>query len=196
MRKVLAYIIPGLLTIGLVAASCTRELKPDEYIRWIENSDNDLKQKSTTAAASYTIQYEPTIYKALKAMDADKLKAMKLNKKKQQFSSLHHFLLQVQPNSEAMKNRELTEYLAYDFVDKLRFIRGADTLDRTVMYHLETPAGIRPFYNILLAYPKKQSQEDLTILIQPGRLDSQPVRFTFSRKVLQQVPQLQYKQNN
>lgn len=189
MKTIFLKTLPIIL-LG-VLASCSGDMKPREYIDWVEDGGNGLKAKKNTGSVSYILQYEPAEYKALKSAKPETINKTRLAANREKFSSLHHFLLKVKPKAHKFESDEaLIEYLAYGLEDKIRFIRGQDTLKRTVMYHMETPAGVKPYYNILLAYPRTESQADLELIIKSNKLDTNTVNFGFSRSALSGLPQI------
>ncbi|MCF8231365.1 MAG: hypothetical protein K9J27_04180 [Bacteroidales bacterium] len=182
------YRITTILVLGILA-SCSGNLGPREYLQWVENEDNGLRVRQATTEATYSLQYEPAEYKALKSMERDAINQTNLMANEKRFSSLHHFLLKIRPKKHQFDSDDaLIEYLAYELEDNIQFIRGRDTLKRTVMYHLESPTGVKPYYHILLAYPRTDSQEDLKLKIKNNRLDTNEVKFVFSRSLLNNLP--------
>lgn len=189
MKTIFLKALPIIL-LGFMA-SCSGDMKPGKYIDWVEDEGNGLKAEKTTGAASYVLQYEPAEYKALKSTKPETINKTRLAASREKFSSLHHFLLKVKPKAHRFESDEaLIEYLAYGLEDKIRFIRGQDTLKRTVMYHMESPAGIKPYYNILLAYPRSESQADIELKIKSNKLDANAVNFVISRSALSDLPQI------
>jgi len=180
-----------LVLITLIVSSCSNKMSPGEYIDWIEDEDNGLRVSKETNAASYTLQYETADYKALLSMGPENVSKTNLMAGREKFVSMHHFLLQIKPKSQKVNgNQSFTEYLAYNLEEHIRFIRGEDTLKRTVMYHLESPAGVQPHYNILLAYPRKQKRADLQINIKSNKMDKNKVEFVVSEGALSDLPQI------
>jgi len=180
----------SLLIIAIIGLSaCTDELKPDDYIKWVENENNGLRSKKATTAATYVLQYEPAEYKALKRLQQSTLSKARLINGKEKYKSMHHFVLKVKPEENFTgKDKSIMEYLAYDFEEHILFIRGNDTLDRNIMYHLESSAGVKPYYNILLAYPKTDRKVDLELQISKNKLDSNSVQFALNREALVDIP--------
>lgn len=181
------WIFLSIATIGL--SSCINKLNPDEYIEWVENESNGLRTKKNTAAATYVLQYEPAEYKALRNLQPETFSKSRLQAVREKYESLHHFVLKIKPKiKEVLNDKSIPEYLAYSFEDHIQFIRGSDTLDRNIMYHLESSAGIKPYYNILLAYPKAGRKSDLTLHISKNKLDSNSVQFAFKQDAFDHIP--------
>ena len=175
----------------LIFFSCSRPLGPVDYIGWVEDRDNGLKQSHSTPNALYVLQYEPPAYKALKTLSPSEVTRSRLRAEQEKYQEMHYFMLKVKPHNKPADNRKISKYLAYTLKDKLQFIRGQDTLDRTVMYHLESSAGVRPFYRILLAYPRKTGRDNLELIIRKNLLDDRRVHFTVEKSVLNGIPKIQ-----
>ena len=180
----------SLLIIAVFGLSaCTTELKPDNYIKWVEDEENGLKSKKATTAATYVLQYEPAEYKALRSLQPEAFSKSRLKAGREKYKSMHHFVLKVKPKQDFTgKDQSIMEYLAYGLEEHIRFIRGNDTLERNIMYHLESSAGVKPYYNILLAYPKTERKAELALHISENKLDSNSVRFAFTRDALDDIP--------
>ena len=187
MKRFYLLIIATLLTFF----SCSDQLKPVEYMTWIEDQDNGLKISQSTSDASYILQYEPPAYKALKSLGPSKATRSRLKGEQEKYQEMHHFLLKIKPKKESRRDSDVPKYLAYSLKDELEFIRGKDTLRRTVMYHLESSSGVRPYYRILLAYPRNSANENLELIINSNRIDDQSVHFAIPGSVLSDIPEVQ-----
>jgi hypothetical protein len=172
--------------------SCSGNLSNEEYISWVENEQNGLKIKRSSAAAEYILQYEPSFYKALSFSQYGKGEG--LRKAKEQFEDLNHFMLKVNPKASAFtKEAELSRFLAYDLREKIRFTEGADTLDKTVMYHLESSGGISPYHRIMLAFPKAGATATLKLIIEPNKMDSGRQEFLLGKSALNKLKSINKK---
>jgi hypothetical protein len=181
------------LAIGtlLIFFSCSRPLGPVDYIGWVEDRENGLKHTQSTPHASYVLQYEPPAYKALKSLSPEEVTRSKLRIEQEKYQEMHYFMLKIKPHNEPEDEQDLSRYLAYKLKDKLQFVRGRDTIDRTVMYHLESSAGVRPFYRILLAYHRKAEKDNLELVIQRNPLDDRRIHFTIEKSALSNIPRIQ-----
>ncbi len=173
--------------------ACSSDLSPGEYISWIEDQDNGLLVKKEAAGVNYQLQYEPAAYKALKRVNPDKFSKATYQSMKERYKPMHHFLLKVSAVEEQRKTGEaLPKYLAYDFQEYFRFIQDEDTIKKTVMYHLESSAGVSPWYKILLAYPKKSNTERLKLEILKNELHSKNLGFSFETANYRKAPGIKF----
>jgi len=182
------HLYPIVFILLFIAVSCSNNLNPREFIQWVEDEHNGLRIKQNTPDASYVVQYEPAVYKALKASPTTNPAREQLNKQQEQYAGFHHFLLKVKPNGHPPD--KISKFLAYRLKDHIRFIRGRDTLSRTVMYHLEGSGSVTPYYRILIAYPRKDHSGDLQLLINRNKMDPRQVKFTFSSADLTNIPEI------
>jgi hypothetical protein len=186
------YLILFLLVF--VPVSCSNNLSPREFIQWVEDEDNGLRARQDTPHASYVAQYEPALYKAIKTSSTTAPGPGQLRSQQENYADMHHFLLKVRPKKGS--NDEISKFLAYQLKDHIQFIRGQDTLNRTVMYHLEGSGGMTPYYRILLAFPKENHSGDLQLLINGNKMDPGRVKFNFSASALTNIPELETENEN
>ena len=178
-----------IILLTLVLFSCSGDLSNKKFVKWVEDEHNGLRIKRSSPAAEYVLQYEPSLYKALSFSQSSKVED--LQKAKEQFDDLHHFMLKVNSKLPAFKNdAALSRFLAYDLREKIRFAEGMDTTDRTVMYHLESSGGVSPYRRILLAFPKSGSTEALKLIIEPNKMDSGRQEFLFNKRALSKLKSL------
>ncbi len=175
--------------LTLVFFSCSGNLSNEEYIERVEDEQNGLRIKRSSAAAEYILQYEPSMYKALSFSHSGK--SEDLRRAKEQFDDLHHFMLKVNSKLTAFEDdAALSRFLAYDLREKIRFAEGMDTIERTVMYHLESSGGVSPYRRILLAFPKSGNTETLKLIIEPNKMDSGRQEFLFNKRALSKLKSL------
>lgn len=106
----------------------------------------------------------------------------------EQFEDLHYFLLKVKTNKVSFRDdKAITQYLAYGMRNKIRFSEGADTVDQTVMYHLESSGGLTPYHRILVAFPKAMNSGNLQFIIDSGEFEQKKQVFAFDKSVLKRL---------
>lgn len=167
--------------------SCSGSFDKTEYVKWVENEQNGLRIKRSSPSVEYVLQYEPSFYKALRFSPSGNKKD--LTEAKEQFGDMHHFMLKIRPKKTFFteSEAELSSFMAYDLRKNIRFAEGKDTLDRTVMYHLESSGGVSPYQRILLAFPKAQKLKSLNISIKPNKMDSIKQEFNFDARTLKKL---------
>lgn len=189
MKKVKISVL--IIAALFVFLACNDSMKPVEYLAWVENAKNKLKINKHTKSADYELQYEPTAYKAIKVHNIHELTGKKFRTQKKSFQQLSHFLLQVKFHQKPVENeRDVSEYLAFDYKDRIRLVSQTDTLDRTALYHLESSSSIYPYHKILFAYPRKSIKGSFSIILDKNKLDNEQVIFRFSGKNIKKAEKI------
>jgi hypothetical protein len=198
---------PALFLCVIFLASCEKEfLRPNQYVKWLEDESNGLKVKKILGDFEFTLQYKPTEYVIFDQYKSDTLQKGTMDEKRKEYDGLQYYTFQIKANGsqEIMKadisneseyNSRL-EYFISPAQDDIMLVENEDTLP-CVLYHFERSYGLSPMNNIVLGFEKSKqsSTADKLFIYNDQVLGTGPVKLTIQEKNIQNIPSIRYEQN-
>jgi hypothetical protein len=177
--------------------SCSnKELKPKDYILWVEDESNGLHKVEQIGDLIYDVQYKPTDYILCKTGEVDGVVSDGLlDSLRAQYDSLIYFTITLKnstgedPISQGGNSKEIEEsalyYFQYNFQQDI-YLETAENKIKfaPVLFHFERMYTINNAKVFLLAFDKKgEMKEDLKLVINSKYLTSGLVKFYFEKEL-------------
>lgn len=200
------YIILIVFVITAPDGCKSSDLPPDAYIKWVEDDVNGLKISKTMGLFTFTLQYKPYEYIALKELGIKNPDEVKLKETKKRLKGHQYFDLRISTsepgitplyygvNNEEQFNERLHYFL---FKAQLDFylLDGEDSLI-CELYHFERNFGLAPYKTILtgFSHPKGENssyyKDNKTFVYNDKVLGIGPVMLKISANALNNIPAL------
>lgn len=191
-----------LLTFG----SCQKKnVAPAEYMRYMENEKNGLRKAVTVGDWKYTVQYTPGEYQIVhergsnNEAGANVPRAMAAKSRTVLFNVRINHARYASNAPLRLISRNMDDYARYEsyYLNEaqkdFRLICGSDTLAPSV-YQFETSYNLAPHDVMIVGFNadklQTSTQNDLELTYHDHVLRNGIVRFVFSNKHLQAIPQV------
>lgn len=176
-----------------------KQLEADEYIQEIKTGQTNVIKKSM-GDINYSLIYKPADYVML-SENKDVVKS-NIEELKKEYGKLEYYTLELTINNfndEILKYKVQSpeeynakvDYYSFKFQNDICEIIDRDTL-RCVSYHFERNYGISPKIRFNIAFQSSLSDNDRTVSINDKYLGTGPVKITFSKKELNNLPELTF----
>ncbi len=202
MKQAASYIV---LLFWILALSCTdgkpRQLRPGDYIRYVESEQNELRTTVSSGIWRYTIQYKPAAYIALKEQDPGQIDGNALNARVRKLEKTVWFNVSIKVgNEEADPLRyhttnleEYNERLNYFLAEaskNFRLTYGESGEMDQIGYYLENNYNIKPEIVAIVGFriPDTAPVQPLVFSYYDGLLSSGIVKFKVPVKAVQSIP--------
>ena len=180
--------------------SCTKKKSPIGYINWVDNEDNGLVKIQQNNKSKITCKYTPSEYVVLKQFNPSDIDTSIFSSEVTAINNLYHFILRFEnlDGSNFMKDNYTTAenfnmkstYLSFDINKDLKLIIGEDTMS-CALNHYERTYSNTPYEQVLIAFPKNESQiEDMTLIFNDRVFGFDRTKFFFSKNDLKNIPNL------
>jgi hypothetical protein len=188
------------LFCGIVFFSCNPSiLSPTEFIKWIEDEENNLIQTKTINDLEYKLQYKPIEYIVAK----DKvLGDIDFSKKRIELGDLQYFTFQIKilgstqtplkyNLSSENEYYERIKYFSFEIQRDLKLIVNNDTLN-CVLAHFERTFNISPTATFSLAFENNNETEifDKEFIYTDKVFNTGPLRFIIKKQDIIDIPEL------
>jgi hypothetical protein len=204
MKRLILYYFLFIATVGLIS-SCKTLLAPKDYVRWIENPDNGLRQKKDVNGVVFDLQYKPADYVIARENAKNTLPLSFYNERKEKLGELLYFSLEIKSASQDLLMYDLKEeqeyyrrvnYYSLDFQQDIKLVVGADTLP-CLMYQFENTYGTAPYIRMSIAFSGKQREKiessDCAVLLEDRVFGGGLLRYEYQKNKWQSVPAVETK---
>lgn len=192
VNKICIYMI----TITLVFSCTEKSLRPNEYIKWIDNKENGLIQEEEYRNVRYIVSYKPTEYNLAKAiLNQDSLLL------KNQINN-HTFIVKMEPIDgktpvlllEAQTKEEPFQRINYYFTEAPNYIKlidGIDTISNN-SYIYERLYNLTPNQSFVIGFEQKHQigNQDIVLSLEDKVFNTGIINFRFKERVLKNLPKL------
>jgi hypothetical protein len=142
-------------------------LKPKEFVKYIEDQDNGISTEKIIGDISYSLQYKPYEYIAIKELKKEKINSDELAQKIDEIKGLQYFDFKISNlnMSEDILRKNLSNenefeqrirYFSFEMQNDLKLIDCSDTLDCN-LFHFERTYGLSSYTIFLLGFPINNS---------------------------------------
>jgi len=176
-------------------------LSPGEYMKWVNNRENNLIMSKTIDDIHFSILYKPTEYIVCKELDDKEIDKDKYENIKAQLGDLQYFDLRVQINdfnqeflkynltSSAEYDRRVN-YCAFQMQNDIKIIAGLDTISCS-LFHFERAFDVVPYGQFILGFKKPtHSTGEETFVFYDKVFNKGIVKFTYDMPSLNHLPKL------
>ncbi|PCJ87069.1 MAG: hypothetical protein COA57_05165 [Flavobacteriales bacterium] len=203
----MAWVI-SLIVLMIGLESCgKKQLKPMQYINYVENDNNGLKVVRKMGDYVLTAQYEPYKYLALKELKKTNMTLPEINEKVNQMGSLQYFTVKMshRDGGDFMKRNaahgqynKKVQYLSFGIKNDFKLLYDMDTLE-CVLHHFERTYGVSPYVTFVLGFgndsgSRKSDSRDLkgnlVLIYDDQLLGIGPIRFSVKKEAIEGMPEL------
>ena len=207
-ERFIFYLLLVFLTI--IMACNSSKLRPQEYVRWVENEDHGIRISKRISDIKYTLQYEPLPYVVAIDEKQQVLSKKLLEEGIKRKEGMQYYLFRIESkgsekdilkiglanNSKACYG-DLVQYMSFDMQYDIQLIEGNDSLP-CKLYQLERSYEITPYVYILLAFddPNNNSSEtektafDKILIYKDKVFSSGTVRMQIKAKDIEKIPSI------
>ena len=174
----------------------TTKLLPFEYVEWVDNPRNELKQSKIINDITFSAQYLPHEYLALRQLKRARISEVDLKNELENWKELQYFKLQIGADgSEREKINKMfsskVSYYAFDMQKDIQLVDGTDTLNCGLFHH-EQSYGISPFQTFLLAFESNghTDVQNKSILLNEKIWGFGKINLTVNSAAINKIPEL------
>lgn len=187
----------------IVAAGCgKRELVPLDYVQWVEDEENGLKQTRFFGDYEIHVQYKPVEYiVALEKKDPE-LKEEVLDERKKELDGFQYYHIRysiTDKSKDFMKYNirseqeyyERMNYLSFGFQNDIRLFDGKDTLP-CVLFNCVRNYGLSPHVDFEVGFEKSTENRitDQTLIIDDQLMGIGTIKFSFTNNAIINTPSI------
>jgi hypothetical protein len=198
--------VPFLKTGLFSNSSAPERLQPVEYVSWIENPENGMKQEKVIGDLSFTVQYKPLEFIALKTLGPSAANEKTVQEARKEYEGMQYYTLTINNNagvsdllkyevSDMQEYQQRVSYFSFDMQRDLLLVEGEDSL-RCRLFHYERVYGLAPYATFLLGFdlPAKKSQEvrDKLLVYRERVFETGMLKFRIKAENLNNVPELKF----
>lgn len=142
--------------------SCsTHDLRPADYVRYVENPSNGLKIKEEVNNVSYSLQYEPINYCVMLEEMSFSIPKEVFETEYNRFKGLEHYVFRIEKSSmdslvskmddTAKYKKGITEYFDFAIQKDIKLVKGSDTIPCSICQR-DANTGISQYYTFSLGF--------------------------------------------
>jgi len=191
------------VTIGLIGwmflFASPKALTPIDYVHWVENPDNGLKQVKNIGNLRFSLQYKPVEYVIANEEKSASLDAVLVHNRKEQLDGMQYFNLRYSLNNSQQNivkaagsieaQQQLIYYLSYSLQQDIRLVEGNDTLP-CQLFHFARNHGLTPHADFVIGFESKNEAADKRLIINEKAFNTGTVQFNIASADLNDVPKL------
>lgn len=199
MKTLLVAMVAALLVMN----GCTpTSLASSDYVKWVENSDNELNVSKEVDGFLFQLQYKPVPYIILREHNGVYPGQDEYWKRAAELDGLQYYTLRISSDKDHDLLRagihddneyySRLEYFTSVMQDDISLIDGKDTM-ACVLYHYERNYNLAPFTNILLGFEKNTSTEksgERTLIVHDQALGIGTIKLSVSEESIKDTPAL------
>jgi len=197
-----ALLLAGLMGIVVLGiAMYSPSLSVAEYMEYVEHQDNGLLQQQENAFFTYSVQYEPLEYLALKELRSLEPSKEEVAQSIKTHEGLRYFILKIasktgqdilKTNAASEEEYELRQYYFTSLLQNdLAWVSAAGDTLPPALCHFERNYGLAPHNNIVVAFPfDENTSAEGTFLFNDQVLGREVYSFSFEKSAIEQLPTL------
>jgi hypothetical protein len=186
--------------------SSPERLQPIEYVSWIENPENGMKEEKEIGDLSFTLQYKPIEFIALKALGPSAANEKTVKEAGKEYQGMQYYTLTINNNagindllkyevSDMQEYQQRVSYFSFDMQRDLLLVEGEDSL-RCRLFHYERVYGLAPYATFLLGFdlPAKKSEKvrDKVLVYRERVFETGMLKFKIKAENLNNIPELKF----
>jgi hypothetical protein len=193
------------LLLVLIISGCGKpaKLPPVSYVHYLEDQEHELVRKVIAGDYEYTIQLATPEYMACKGQAADSSSG--LSARIAELKGHLFFIVKMNRTEqkrmasgtmeEATRHSEADALVAYydqQAAQDITLETGTGSNLHPVTYHFEQNYGLAPYNTMIAGFETGPVTEDISFVFNDRLRNIPQVRASFSKSVLQELPQLTY----
>lgn len=177
-------------------------LKPEEYINWVEDSENGFLLEKDINEFSYVALLKPMDYSALVEMAVlEKINPDKFKEVRKTYEGMDYFTFKIscsETKDELLRYKSSSsseyfnrlEYFSFKAQNDFSLLSGTDTL-ACQLFHFERSFGMAPVLTFVIGFPKQESNRGSKTLIYEDRIfKNGTIKLLFPEETLNSEPEL------
>lgn len=195
------YII---MLVGLLCATgCGIDtLPPGDYMRWVEDPDNDLTMAKELDGYRFVLQYKPVPYIILQENSGTYPGSAAFWKRAAELDGMQYYTLAISSDKDQdilkagihdeNEYYSRLEYFTAVMQDDILLVEGSDTL-ACVLYHYERNYNLSPKSNFLLGFEKGANATldgERTLVFQDQVFGTGTIKLSIPEESIQNTPAL------
>ncbi len=180
----------------------SEKLKPEEYVKWVQNPENGFRKEKIIDDLVFNIQYKPYEYIVCMEEQKQELQDSLVNKKIKELDGMQYYdfkiilkeglgeLLKYKLTSKGEYDKRV-KYFAFNMQNDIQLVEGTDTIPCT-LFHFERAYDVTPSSVFLLGFgvTKNTLKQDKTLIVYDRTFGKGLIKFTFNQKDLQRLPKI------
>jgi hypothetical protein len=193
-------LIMGLLCALLVACR-TKELLPSEYVSWMKDPANGLREEKTIGEYTFHLQYKTPEFVVLQQYKSDNVAQMMVESELEKYAGMEYYTFEISAQDghdlldekyyEAEKIASRIEYFLSYAQDNFTLVTDNDTIACS-LFHFERSYSLSPITTLVLGFDRVVTDEDRTLVYDDQLLGCGPVRITINAEDISNVPAIKY----
>lgn len=169
----------------VVFLSCSRDLGPQEFIRWVNDAGNGLHVVKESGEYTFNLQYLPAAYMVLQQEPA--LRGTAFQKAVEEAAGMQYYTLTINPTGAgadfikdgSVSPEELQRklyYFSYLFQQDIHVEENGETIP-CVLYHFERSGDVKTSRTFVLGFEDHaHTSKEARVVISSPWLNSLPVK--------------------
>ncbi|OFY66098.1 MAG: hypothetical protein A3H98_11890 [Bacteroidetes bacterium RIFCSPLOWO2_02_FULL_36_8] len=175
------------------------------YISYIENKINGLLKDTTAGEITFSLQYKPLAYIALKNLRKLKPTRKEMDDEVNKMNELQYFNFKIAMDDATQLKTKLQEhenYFNFYMQNDLKLVEASDTL-KCLLFHFERNYNVAPYVTFVLGFQLSEkegeavgkknntySYSDKKFLFDAKKLDSSMIELSIRGKDINSVPEI------
>lgn len=190
-----------LVAIGCLGSCGRPELQPSDYVEWVNNPENGLRQTRSIDPLQVMALYKPLPYLVAQELRTNEMTAQAYDARATELEGMQYYTLQVAikgrdadvTNYNVLDNQAQQErlaYLSFGMQQDIQLIQGSDTLP-CKLFHFERSYDLAPHRTFVLAFDRPEGSDataERTLVVELAPFNTGPLKFHYSNETLSSLP--------
>lgn len=189
-----------MVLVGFLTSCGVKSLKPEEYVKWVENADNGLSLTKEFDDVTFQVLYKPVNYIVAKEFLNGGIKKEEVDKRIKELGSMDYYTLRIKSNSSnellsanignESEYYQRLEYFMGPMQDDINLINANDTIP-CALFHFERSYGLAPYNNFVVGFAgQKKIDDDQTFVFEDKILGTGKVMFKIKSEDRKNIPNI------
>lgn len=193
--------IIGFIAALAFAACKTKELLPSEYVSWMKDPANGLREEKTIGEYTFSLQYKTPEFVVLQQYKSDAVSQTQIESMVQNYSGMEYYTFEIRTEDghdllddqyhDAEEIAARVEYFLSYAQDDFRLVTDTDTIPCS-LFHFERSYSLSPVTTLVMGFDKAIAGEDRTLVYNDRLLGCGPVQITIDAEDISNVPTVKY----
>lgn len=208
MMRVISCLFFWILTMVSCESGSPAELRPSDYIRYIEAETNGLRVRQKASDFELQLQYRPIAYTIALEQRSNQIGTELFEKEKAERIDLQYYTFKIKnlnPQKPLLGSKQTSPegfqkkvaYCAFDMQHDLKLVEGGDSL-ACRLFHFERTFSVSPEHTFLLGFErlstkKEPSVFDKKLLFHDRMLGVGDVELKIASQALERIPKMKLK---
>jgi len=187
---------------GYIPANDSDLMNVQEYVQWIQDVRHGFRKELNAGEFTFSAQFKPYEYIVCLEEHTSEIPDTLIKRKVEELNGMQYYDLRIRLNGsggELLKHNSSSDqqysdrvnYFSFEMQKDIHLVEGTDTL-ACQLYHFERTFDVSPTSTILLGFPisTQTNSEVKTLVVYDRTFNNGLLKFTFSKKVLKNLPKL------